>query len=85
LVDQPISIGVDATTWQFYKSGVLMRADCGEELDHGVLLTGYNASASVPYWIVKNSWSATWGEKGYINLQEGNTCGLCNTASFATV
>jgi hypothetical protein len=32
--------------------------------------------------IVKNSWGTSWGEKGYITLKKGNTCGICNTASY---
>lgn len=74
---QPIAIGVDAEEWQFYSGGVF--SDCGTSLDHGVLLVGVKTGQ---YWIVKNSWGASWGEQGYIRLADGNTCGICNTASY---
>ena len=74
---QPISIGVDAETWQFYSGGVF--SDCGDQLDHGVLAVGYDDSSN---WIVKNSWGTSWGNAGYITLATGNTCGICNTASY---
>jgi len=61
----PIAIAVDASAWQLYFGGV-MTACGGSALDHGVLLVGYDLTASTPYWIIKNSWNAGWGEGGYI-------------------
>lgn len=77
---QPISIGVDANSWQSYRGGVM--SSCrGQSLDHGVLLVGMTSSA----WIIKNSWNAGWGESGYIRLARGsNQCGLTNGASYPT-
>lgn len=78
LVGRPISIAVDATNWSPYKSGVFN--NCKTSLNHGVLLVGTDGDN----WVVKNSWGPAWGEKGFIRLAKGNTCGLCNVASYPT-
>lgn len=78
LVIRPISIAVDATNWSPYKNGVF--SDCDTKLNHGVLLVG----VSQDYWRVKNSWSAKWGENGFIRLARGNTCGICTIPSYPT-
>jgi C1A family cysteine protease len=75
---QPIAVAVDAENWQFYSGGVF--SDCSDNLDHGVLLVGYDSTAL----IVKNSWGSSWGENGYIRLAKGNTCGIANAASYPT-
>jgi len=78
----PLSICVDAESWQDYTSGVMSHTECGKSLDHCVLLTGYNGAV----WNVRNSWGADWGESGYIRLQYGyNTCGLSDEATTAVV
>jgi len=74
----PVSIAVDAETWQNYQSGII-KSHCGTQLDHGVLIVGYGVSdTNVPYWIVKNSWSKSWGMQGYILVERGsdNMCGI---------
>lgn len=76
---QPVSIAVDAENWSSYSSGIY--SNCGTSLDHGVLLAGYTDS----YWLVKNSWGASWGENGYIRFVRGkDQCGLADQAVYAT-
>jgi len=78
---RPISIAVDARTWQNYKSGVYGGCAASVQLDHGVLAVGYSDNGG--YWLVKNSWGGSWGESGYIRLKKGNNqCGLTNEASY---
>jgi C1A family cysteine protease len=82
----PPSICVDAANWQDYSSGVMTSWECAwiNQLDHCVQAVGYDTSASTPYWIVRNSWGTSWGEKGFIRLQYGHdTCGLTHEASQA--
>jgi len=90
VAEGPVSICVNAGAWNDYTGGVLSQAACGgygaDDLDHCVQLVGYNTTAASPYWIVKNSWSTTWGEDGYIFLEyPANTCGLGNEATRPTI
>jgi C1A family cysteine protease len=76
IAGRPISVAVDATNWSPYKSGVFN--NCKTSLNHGVLLVGLTDQ----YWHVKNSWGTSWGESGFVRLARGNTCGICNVASY---
>eukprot|EP00808_Paulinella_micropora_P007250 g64805.t1 len=79
----PVSIAVEAqhSGFQLYSSGVY-NGDCGQDLDHGVLLVGYGNVDGAGYWIIKNSWGPYWGESGYIRVAMGkNLCGVANAAS----
>jgi len=78
----PLPIAVDASEhWQTYTGGVVSTCS-GTSLDHGVMAVGYTSD----YWIVKNSWGASWGESGYIRLAYGsNQCGLNQSPSAPLV
>merc|ERR1712034_216331 len=71
----PVSICVDATSWQDYTKGIL-KSDCPSaysDLDHCIQLVGYTKGGTTPYWIIRNSWGTTWGENpgdaGYIYVK----------------
>jgi len=77
----PISVAVNANImWQLYSGGVLDPAGClKNKLDHGVAVVGYGTDRGKDYWIIKNSWGKTWGERGYMRLVRGsNACGIAN-------
>jgi len=80
----PVSIAIEAdqSAFQFYKSGVLT-GPCGQNLDHGVLVVGYDMGYTTPYWKVKNSWGTSWGEAGYIRIAVAkNECGVTDQPSY---
>ena len=79
----PVSVAIEADqmAFQMYSGGVLS-SGCGTNLDHGVLAVGYDSNS----FKVKNSWGASWGENGYLQIsQSGNTCGIHSDASYPTV
>jgi len=85
----PLAVAFNADLIMGYTSGIVVPSagDCDPTtLDHAVLIVGYdvetNSTGSLPYWIVKNSWSNTWGEEGYFRIQRGNgACGINNAVS----
>jgi len=82
----PLSVCVDASTWQYYNGGVVMGGTCGQSLDHCVMAVGYSTSSSTPYWIVRNSWGTDWGINGYIYVEQGqDTCGIAQEATCSTI
>lgn len=90
---QPVAIAIEADTryFQSYSSGVLTSSSCGTTLDHGVLIVGYGSENGQDYWLVKNSWSTTWGDNGYVKIARSSStsdpgiCGIAMEPSFPTV
>lgn len=88
-----VAIEADAMVFQFYRSGVINSKMCGTKLDHGVLAVGYDTDekTKTPYWIVKNSWGASWGDEGYVHIarslstNDAGICGIAMDASFPIV
>lgn len=93
LSKQPVSIAIqaDQKDFQLYSSGVFT-GSCGTKLDHGVLLVGYDSENGEDYYLVKNSWGESWGDKGYIKLGKGSQynngngqCGLLMQGSYPII
>ena len=93
VAQQPVSIAISADTkyFQSYSSGVLTSSTCYTSLDHGVLIVGYGVENGIKYWLVKNSWSTSWGDQGYVKIARSDStndpgvCGIAMDASFPSV
>ncbi|XP_062006205.1 ervatamin-B-like [Rosa rugosa] len=83
---QPVSVAIDADGDEFraYTSGVFS-GNCGTNLTHAVTIVGFGMTEEgTNYWLVKNSWGETWGEKGYMRIlrNAGPPGGLCGIAMY---
>lgn len=89
----PVSVAIEADqkVFQLYSGGIIDAESCGTKLDHGVLVVGYGEDNGQEYWLVKNSWGADWGEKGYFRLAKHadttgkGTCGVAMQPSYPIV
>jgi len=82
----PISISVDAS-WMDYEKGVYS-GPCGTTIDHAVVLVGYGTEQGKDYYLVRNSWGASWGDEGYIKIarhsDDSTECGIDKDPSSGT-
>ena len=94
-VSGPVSIAFQvAKDFRFYDKGVYdgVCDSAPSSVNHAVVAVGYGRTKSVlpwkgqEYFIVRNSWGASWGVDGYFLIKRGvNKCGLADCASFPTV
>jgi C1A family cysteine protease len=85
----PVAVAINAAdSFMNYMSGVYNNQRCSKRPDHAVLLVGYGTdkTTGLDYWLVKNSWSVSWGESGYVRMarNKGNQCGIANSVVYAT-
>lgn len=93
VAQQPVAVAIEADTryFQSYSGGILTSSSCGTNLDHGVLAVGYGTENGQDYWLVKNSWSSSWGDHGYVKIGRSSStndpgiCGIAMQPSFPTV
>ena len=72
LQNGPTAIALDASSFifRFYKKGVIdIPSRMSEQINHAVLLTGYDRDENGTYWIIQNSWGKDWGDNGFVKLR----------------
>lgn len=91
IAKQPVAVAIEADTFTFqgYSGGVINDNSCGTNLDHGVIAVGYSDGdsdneASIPYYKVRNSWGASWGEGGHVRIGIKDGAGICGIQQMAS-
>ena len=72
LQNGPIALALDAGhfVFRFYKNGIIdIPSSQSSNINHAVLLTGYDRDINGTYWIIQNSWGDEWGENGYAKIR----------------
>ncbi|KAL5715331.1 cathepsin H [Ranunculus cassubicifolius] len=87
---RPVSVAFQVIhEFRLYNGGVFTSDHCGStpmDVNHAVLAVGYGVENGIPYWLIKNSWGATWGDNGYFKMEMGkNMCGVATCASYPVV
>nr|CDQ01801.1 Bm12796 [Brugia malayi] len=54
-----------------------------EKVNHAVIAVGYGVQNGMEYFIIKNSWGPTWGQKGYGRIRAGVF--MCGIGHFSNV
>ena len=83
----PIAVSIDASnkTFHLYNgTGIFYEPNCSLHCNHMVLAVGYGSENGKDFYIVKNSWGASWGAEGYIKMarNRNNNCGIATRPSY---
>lgn len=72
----PMHVSYDMGCMRGYTGGVFTNGKCKSPGMHDVLLVGAGVDGGIPYWKIKNSYGASYGEKGYFRIvrNKGECC-----------
>lgn len=63
-------------SFKFYESGVFDGDGCEdsrlEYVNHASVIVGYDLTAPIPFFKLRNSWADDWGEQGYYRMKIGD-------------
>ena len=73
LQNGPLAVGIDGINSGLmnYSSGIFS-ASCSDD-NHAVILVGYGKDNDIEYWLIRNSWGATWGMNGYVKVKRNDS------------
>ncbi|MDO9334116.1 MAG: C1 family peptidase [Dehalococcoidales bacterium] len=73
----PLVVNINAENWQNYAQGIFPNNMCSGGVDHTVQLVGFGSERNrltgkdEAFWLIRNSWSAEWGEVSAEKTHEG--------------
>nr|AAT07056.1 cathepsin L-like cysteine proteinase [Brugia malayi] len=84
----PISVSLYSSSPSFvaYRSGIYNDPKCptdAKKVNHAVVAVGYGVENNTEYFIIRNSWGPTWGQKGYGRIRAGVF--MCGIGRFSNV
>ena len=77
----PVSVAVYANgNFMRYQKGVFSDSTCVGQVNHGVIIAGYDAES----YKLRNSWGSSWGEGGYMRMTRtsSNPKGECQVHEY---
>lgn len=86
LPKSPLIVGINMPSdFLAYGGGIHDGLDCSPEMVHALLLVGSGAQDGKKFWLLKNSFSDSWGENGYIRISKDAPLKCFNTATVVRV
>jgi cathepsin L len=74
----PMTVALSAgnTVFQYYTGGIISSIGCNitngvtNKVDHAIGVIGYGSDATTgfDYWVFRNQWGVSWGERGYVRV-----------------
>jgi cathepsin X len=84
----PVKTAVNGTAIKDYQGGIIADLSLSNSgHNHGVSIIGWGLDSITHqrFWIVRNSWGATWGEMGFMRVLMGkNILGIENSVAWST-
>ncbi|XP_065221429.1 uncharacterized protein LOC135846327 [Planococcus citri] len=82
----PVTVAIDCGNQiNQYQSGIFAPESGYSRGGHAVMIVGYGTESGTDYWLVKNSWSKSWGMDGYFKIiRNQNACGITDEVYYPT-
>lgn len=86
LPKSPVIVGINMPgDFLAYGGGIHDGSDCVPGMVHAMLLVGSGTQDGQPFWLIKNTFSDTWGEEGYFRLSKKAPLKCFNSVVVARV